>query len=112
MLARSIVRRWPIGIAAVAAVGTFAATSGHWGRTPGEAQLVAFESLASSGANETCEWEVAGPQLSPSYAAYAAPAAGGMQLPPANARMDVAKRQPLTFIQDPYPSFSSIARGS
>jgi DNA-binding beta-propeller fold protein YncE len=108
MLARSIVRRWLIGIAAVAAVVTFAAASGHWTRTPGEAQLVAFESLAGSGANETCEWEVAGPQF-PSYAAYAAPAAGGAQLPPANARLDAAKRQPLTFIQDPYPSFSSIA---
>jgi DNA-binding beta-propeller fold protein YncE len=108
MLARSLIRRWLIGIAGVAAVVTFAAASGHWGRTPGEAQLVAFESLASSGANETCEWEVAGPQF-PSYAAYAAPAAGGAQLAPANARMDVAKRPPLTFIQDPYPSFSSIA---
>ena len=108
MLARSMVRRWLIGIAAAVAVVTVAAASGQWGRTPGEAQLVAFESLAGSGANETCEWEVAGPQF-PSYAAYAAPVAGGAQIPPANARMDVAKRQPLTFIQDPYPSFSSIA---
>ena len=60
--------------------------------------------MANFGANETCEWETAAPQF-PSYAASTALG----QLPPANARLDVAKRPPVTFIQDPYPSWSSIA---
>jgi DNA-binding beta-propeller fold protein YncE len=107
MLSRRIIRRWLIGIAAVAAVVTFG-VGGNWSGTPGEARLVAFESLVNSGAGETCEWEVAAPQY-PSFAAsFAAPGAA-VQLPAANARLAVAGRQPLTFIQDPYPSFSSIA---
>ena len=104
MPARSSVRRWLIGFAVVAAAALFSVGS-HWSNAPAEARLVAFESLASTGAGETCEWEVAGPQ----FPSYAAPAAAGMQLPPADARMEVARRQPLTFIHDPYPSFSSIA---
>lgn len=103
MLSRRIIRRWLIGIAAVAAVITVAVGS-NWSGTPGEARLVAFEPLLNSGAGETCEWEVATPQY-PSFAASGA----ALQLPAANARMEVARRQPLTFIQDPYPSFSSIA---
>jgi DNA-binding beta-propeller fold protein YncE len=95
-------RRWFVGIAAVALV-TAVAVGTNWPATPGEARLVAFEPMATFGGG-TCEWEVAVPQY-PSYAA----APGAMQLPSANARLAVAKREPLTFIQDPYPSFSSIA---
>jgi DNA-binding beta-propeller fold protein YncE len=72
--------------------------------TAGQARLIAFESLPSY-ADETCEWEVAVPQT-PSYAPAAAAAA---QRPDAGARLDVAARSPLRFIQDPYPTFSSIA---
>jgi DNA-binding beta-propeller fold protein YncE len=93
-----------LGVAALATI-TAVALGGGWLASPGEAHLVAFESLANSGANETCEWETAAPQF-PSYAAAGAAAA---QLPSADARLDVAKRPPLTFIQDPYPNFSSIA---
>jgi DNA-binding beta-propeller fold protein YncE len=107
MLSSRIIRRWLTGILAIAA-GLILAVGFHWaGGAPGEAQLVAFQPLVPAGATETCEWEAASPQL-PSYASYA-PAAAGAQVPSADARMDVARRQPLTFIQDPYPSFSSIA---
>jgi len=103
MLSRRIIRRWLIGTAAAAAV-TFAVGSNSSG-TPGEARLVAFESLLNSGAGETCEWDVAAPQ----YPSYAAAASAAVQLPDGNARLEVARRQPVTFIQDPYPNFSSIA---
>ena len=103
MISGRTIRRWALAIAAVAA-GIMFATGDSLPGSPGEARLVAFEPMANFGAGETCEWEVAAPQH-PSYL----PAAAGAQMPPANARMDVARRQPLTFIQDPYPSFSSIA---
>src|SRR5215210_4421653 len=101
MLSSRIVRRWLTGIMAVTAVLTLA-VGFHWAGAPGEAQLVAFQPLVAAGATETCEWEAASPQI-PSYASYA-PAAAGAQVPSADARMEVARRQPLTFIQDPYPS--------
>ena len=69
-----------------------------------EARLVAFEQLPDY-SEGICEWEVAVPQA-PSYAAAGAAMA---QLPPANARLAVTGRKPLHFIQDPYPSFSSVA---
>ena len=100
---RIIIRRWLIGIAA-AAVVIPVAVSTNWSGTPGEARLIAFEPMVNFGAGETCEWEVAAPQV-PSYAAAGVAA----QFPAANARMEVARRPPVTFIQDPYPSFSSIA---
>ena len=107
MFSRRIVRRWLTGIAATTAVITLVAGF-HWLGAPGEARLVAFQPLAMSGANDTCEWEAATPQFPPSPA-YAPAAAAAAQLPAGDARMAVAKRPPLTFIQDPYPSFSSIA---
>lgn len=106
MSSRRIIRRWLIGTAVAAAV-TFA-VGGNSSGTPGEARLVAFESLVNSGAGETCEWDVAAPQHA-SYPSYAAAAGASAQLPPANARLEVAKRPPVTFIQDPYPNYSSIA---
>src|SRR5262245_50828113 len=102
MFFERVVRRLLIGIA-VAAVVTLAAGS-HWSGAGGEARLVAFESLPPN-FGETCEWELAAPQ----YPSYAAAPAAAAQLPSADARIEVAKRPPLTFIQDPYPSFSSIA---
>ncbi len=104
MSPRSVVRRWLIGVAAAAAVIAAVAAGSTSSGTPGEARLVAFEPLVNSGVGDTCEWEVAAPQ----FAAYAVPGAAA-QMPPAAARMDAAKREPVTFIQDPYPSFSSIA---
>ena len=104
MAFRQISRLRFLAIAALVAVTAVAFTA-YWSAVPGEARLVAFEPMATFGANETCEWETARPQ-SPSYAAAGAAA---VQLPSANARLDVAKRRPLTFIQDPYPSWSSIA---
>ena len=107
MLSGRTIRRWLIGTAVLAVVAV--AAGYDWSGAPGEARLVAFESLANTGTGETCEWEVAAPQY-PSYAAsFAAPGAAAMQFPDADARLGVAKRQPLTFIQDPYPSWSSIA---
>jgi DNA-binding beta-propeller fold protein YncE len=103
MAVQPTVRRWLLGIGVVAAVFALAAATNR-SVTP-EARLVAFEPMAHFGANETCEWETAAPQF-PSYAAAGAAAA---QLPPADARLAVAKRPPLTFIQDPYPNYSSIA---
>ena len=98
------VRRWLTGVAALVLVFALASlvtrSSG-----PAEARLVAFEPMATFGANETCEWEAATPQ----FPSYAAAGAAAVQLPSANARLDVTKRPPLTFIQDPYPSYSSIA---
>ena len=107
MLSRRIVRRWLIGTAVAAIVVTVAAGN-DWTGTPGEARLVAFESLSATSAGETCEWEVAAPQH-PSYAASLAAPGAATQFSDADARLGVAKRQPLTFIQDPYPNFSSIA---
>src|SRR5687768_7818115 len=107
MLSPRLIARGFVAAAAVAAVIGLAAGA-SWPGTPGEARLVAFEPMANFGANETCEWEVAGPQF-PSYAAAGAVGVGAAQLPPANARLAVAKRPPTTFIQDPYPSWSSIA---
>jgi len=101
---RQMFRPGVIGCAALAAIAAVTLGIG-WHSSPGEARLVAFEPMASFGANETCEWETAMPQF-PSYAAAGAAAA---QLPSADARLAVAKRPPLTFIQDPYPNFSSIA---
>ncbi len=102
---RQIFRRGLIGCAAIAAIAAVTLGIG-WHQAPAEARLVAFEPMANFGANETCEWETATPQF-PSYAAAAAGAA--VQQPSADARLEVAKRPPLTFIQDPYPNFSSIA---
>jgi len=101
---RQMFRPGVIGCAALAAIAAVTLGIG-WHSSPGEARLVAFEPMASFGANETCEWETAMPQF-PSYAAAGAAAA---QLPSADARLAVAKRPPLTFIQDPYPNYSSIA---
>lgn len=70
----------------------------------GEARLVAFEPLPEY-AGETCEWEVAAPEP----LSFAAAGVAAAQLPAADARMAVTGRPPLRVIQDPYPSFSSIA---
>src|SRR5262245_58358286 len=70
----------------------------------GEARLVAYETFPGMDA-ESCEWEIALPQP-PSYASAGASA---VQLPDGSSRRDVAARQPLTFIQDPWAAFSSIA---
>src|SRR5688572_22662470 len=106
MPVRSSIRRWFIGVAVIAAVVALASATSR-SATPAEARLVAFEPMANFGAGETCEWESATPQF-PSYASYA-PAGAAAQMPPANARLAVAKRPPVTFIQDPYPNYSSIA---
>jgi DNA-binding beta-propeller fold protein YncE len=103
MSVRPSIRRGFIGVAAIAAVFALAAATNR-SAAPVEARLVAFEPMVNFGAAETCEWEAATPQF-PSYAAASAAA----QMPPANARLEVARRSPSTFIQDPYPSFSSIA---
>lgn len=103
MLSRYRLGRVLLGVL-VAAAASAVAFSGLSSGPIGEARLVAFEPLPDF-AGETCDWEAATPQ-SPSYAA--APAAAA-QRPDANARQAVATRQPLHFIQDPYPSFSSIA---
>ena len=103
MSVHSGVRRWFTGVAVMAVVFTLAAATNR-SAAPAAAHLVAFEPMAGLGGGDTCEWEAAVPQF-PSYAAAGAAAA---QLP-ADARLDVAKRPPVTFIQDPYPSFSSIA---
>src|SRR6185503_19151886 len=83
----------------------FSLTTGSSGPA-GEARLVAFEALPDY-SGETCEWEVAMP--TPQAMSYAPSRAAGAQLPDGNARMAAAARQPLRFIQDPYPAFSAIA---
>jgi DNA-binding beta-propeller fold protein YncE len=86
--------------------GGFALGTGAWSSgSTGEARLVAFEPLPDY-ADETCEWEVAAPQQPPSYAPAGA---AGAQLPDGATRMAVTARPPARFIQDPYPSYSSIA---
>jgi DNA-binding beta-propeller fold protein YncE len=92
-----------IGLLAVTALAAFALFSGAFSGAAGEARLVAFEPLPSY-AGETCEWEVAAPQ--PSYASGLAQAA---QVADPEDRRAITARRPLTFIQDPYPAFSSIA---
>ena len=90
MLSGRTIRRWLIGTAVLAVVAV--AAGYDWSGAPGEARLVAFESLANTGTGETCEWEVAAPQY-PSYAAsFAAPGAAATQFPDADARLGVAKR--------------------
>jgi DNA-binding beta-propeller fold protein YncE len=94
-----------VALVVVAIAGAFAVGNG-WlssGNT-GEARLIAFEALPEY-SGETCEWEVASPQTM----SYAPAGAAAAQLPAASARMAVTARPPARFIQDPYPSFSSIA---
>src|SRR5688572_20961333 len=93
-----------VALLVVAGAAAFVLGSSVLTGPAGEARLIAFEPLPEF-ADETCEWEVASPQLS----SYAAAGASAAQMPPADARMAVTSRAPATFIQDPYPSFSSIA---
>ena len=93
-----------LGLLVVATAAALAQSYGLPVGQTGEARLVAFEQLPDY-SEGICEWEVAVPQA-PSYAAAGAAMA---QLPPANARLAVTGRKPLHFIQDPYPSFSSVA---
>ena len=88
----------------VTAAAVFSLTTGSSGPA-GEARLVAFEPLPDY-SGETCEWEVA---PTPQAMSYAPSGVAAAQLPDGNARMAAAARQPLRFIQDPYPAFSSIA---
>jgi DNA-binding beta-propeller fold protein YncE len=103
MRSRQNLPRFLLGLLVVVTAAAIAAVA-TGGRT-GEARLVAFEPLPAI-AGETCEWEPAVSQM-PSYAA--AGAAVAQQLPRADARMAVAGRPPVRFIQDTYPSFSAIA---
>lgn len=96
-----------LGLLVVAAAATFAQSYGLSIGQTGEARLVAFEQLPDY-SEGICEWEVAVPQA-PAYAAAGAAVAAVAQLPPADARLAVTGRKPLHFIQDPYPSFSSVA---
>src|SRR5688572_27007721 len=89
----------------VTAAAAFSLTTGVSGPA-GEARLVAFEALPDY-SSETCEWEVALP--TPQAMSYAPAGVAAAQLPDGNARVAAAARQPLRFIQDPYPAFSSIA---
>ena len=98
MRSRYTVGRYMIAVGVVT-TAAFALSSGTWLGTAGEARLVAFEPIPYE-AGETCEWEVAAPQR-PSFALRGAAAA--VQAPNADSR------EPLRFIQDPYPAFSSIA---
>lgn len=89
-------------IAAIAAVAVGTGTTG----SPGDARLVAFEPMSAFGAAETCEWDAAVAQ--PPRISYAT-ASVALQSPSTSARQRIATRAPLAFVQDPYPSFSSVA---
>src|SRR4051812_34888391 len=96
--------RLVFGFLAAVAAAAFAGSVGRFSGSAGEARLVAFEALPEY-AGESCDWEVATPQR-PSFAPTGA---FSSFTPDAASRQDVSGRQPLHFIQDPYPSFSSIA---
>ena len=98
--------RFVLALVVVTIAGAFALGSGGLpSGSTGEARLVAFEPLPDY-SGESCEWEVAEPQGQASYAAAGAAAA---QRPDGASRMAVTARPPLRFVQDPYPSYSSIA---
>ena len=97
--------RLGLALVVVTIAGAFAMGNGGLSSgSTGEARLVAFEALPDY-SGETCEWEVATPQAM----SYAPAAAAAAQLPDAGSRMAVTARPPMRFIQDPYPSYSSIA---
>ena len=97
--------RFVLALVVVTIAGAFAIGNGGLSSgSTGEARLVAFEALPDY-SGETCEWEVATPQAM----SYAPAAAAAAQLPDAGSRMAVTARPPVRFIQDPYPSYSSIA---
>ena len=100
-LGRSVLALVVVTIAGAFALGNGGLSSG----STGEARLVAFEPLPDY-SGESCEWEVAAPQ---GHASYAAAGAAGAQFPDGASRMAVTARPPLRFVQDPYPSYSSIA---
>ena len=104
MRSRHRLGRFVLALVVVMTAAAFAVSNGPASGSAGEARLVAFEPLPDYN-GETCEWEVATPQ----GASYAPAGVSAAQLPDASTRMAVTSRTPLRFIQDPYPSFSSIA---
>jgi DNA-binding beta-propeller fold protein YncE len=112
---RHVSARYILGLLVAAIAVTYVVSGGMSSGAMGEAQLVAFEPLAEYEA-ESCEWQV-GTAERPSYMAGATAAAlplsalrlGAQISGGGDARSSVAARRPLWFVQDPYPSFSSIA---
>ena len=104
MRSRHVFGRLLVALLIVTGAAVFGISSGSSPGSRGEARLIAYDVLPET-AGESCEWEVALPQQT----SYAAPGVAAAQAPAAGARMAVAARPPLRFIQDPYPAFSSIA---